>query len=127
MDRRNQSEWIKRIHCSSVPADELADTFCPVCSKQLREKLIEERGYPLWKCSNCGHVYISPRPSQKWLGELYSSNYMPESEDEKAWEQYLDRVFEATARAIRKYHPQGGDLLDVGAGFGGFLIRESVF
>lgn len=123
MGKRNEPEWIKRVHCSSVPADELAETNCPICHQEERRKLIEERGYPLWKCLSCSHVYISPRPSLRWLGELYSSTYMPDSNDEMQWEQYLGRIFESTARAIRNYHPQGGDLLDVGTGFGGFLIR----
>ncbi|MCH8839604.1 MAG: class I SAM-dependent methyltransferase [Planctomycetes bacterium] len=50
---------------------------------------------------------------------------MPDSETEADWEQNLDRIFEGTTRAIRRYHPEGGDLLDVGAGFGGFLVRAA--
>ena len=123
MDPRKKADWIQRIHCSNVPQEHLSETYCPICGHKERQQLAEERGYPLWKCENCSHVYISPRPSQHWLNELYSSTYMPDSSDEEDWEQYLDRVFEATAKAIRNYHPQLGELLDVGTGFGGFLVR----
>lgn len=122
-DDRSQRDWIDRIRRSSVPSDELVETNCPVCGRAERRELIVERGYPLWKCLACSHVYISPRPSERWIGGLYSTSYMPDTDTETDWEQDLDRIFEATARAIRDYHPGGGDLLDVGAGFGGFLIR----
>ncbi len=123
MAQHTQQQWIERIHCSSVPLEDLSDTACPVCESTDRQQLIEERGYPLWRCKWCTHVYISPRPSQSWLADLYSSEYMPDSDDGQSWEVYLDRIFEASARAILAYHPQRGDLLDVGTGFGGFLIR----
>lgn len=123
MNAQNATEWIERIHCASVPADELTDTNCPICQREQRRELIRERGYPLWKCLGCSHMYISPRPSQEWLDSLYGSAYIPDSDNEQVWEQYLDRIFETTARAIRKYHPQTGELLDVGTAFGGFLAR----
>ena len=123
MVNRGNPDWIKRIRRSSVPEAELSETNCPVCEQSPRRKLIVERGYPLWKCLSCKHVYISPRPSEKWLSELYSSTYLPDTNTEEVWEQSEDDIFEATARAIHRYHPGGGDLLDVGAGFGGFLIR----
>ena len=123
VDPRAKTDWLNRILCSSVPKEDLSETPCPVCRSNERRLLITERGYPLWKCLACTHVYISPRPSERWLGELYSSTYMPDSENEQDWEQYLDGVFESTARAIAAYQPQRGDLLDVGTGFGGFLVR----
>lgn len=125
MSNSATEKWIKRVHCTSVPPEHLSETMCPICGGEERRQLIEERGYPLWKCRDCTHVYISPRPSQQWLAELYRSAYMPDSDNENAWECYLDRIFEASSRAILRYHPARGDLLDVGAGFGGFLARAA--
>ena len=123
IEDRGSPEWLDRIRRSSVPEDQLIETNCPVCGSSSRRQLIVERGYPLWKCLSCTHVYISPRPSRQWLSDLYSSSYMPDTDTEEYWEVGLDDIFKATARSIREYHPQKGDLLDVGAGFGGFLVR----
>jgi len=50
---------------------------------------------------------------------------MPDSNSEEAWEGALNDIINTTANAILKYRPECGDLLDVGAGFGGFLARAA--
>lgn len=111
---------------SAVPESELSETACPICGKEERKFLAEERGFPVVKCRRCGHVYVSLRPSEAWLRNFYTSaTYMPQTTDETRWEEPLNDIYDATARAIVRFHPRRGDLLDVGAGCGGFLLRAA--
>ncbi|MAE66235.1 MAG: hypothetical protein CMJ18_18345 [Phycisphaeraceae bacterium] len=118
-----RERWHARVSLASVPADEIETTDCPICGSDARRFLFEERGYPVHKCRDCSHVYVSPRPSEAWLADVYADAYLPESEN--AWEGDRSTVDVATARALTRYNPQRGDLLDVGAGFGGVLVHAA--
>ena len=115
----------RRFWRSNIPASELSETLCPICGDQRRKFMCEEREYPIWKCKQCGHIYVSPRPSEAVLADYYTTDFMPHTEDENIYEGKNYGIYDAAARAIVKFMPHRGDLLDVGAGFGGFLERAS--
>ncbi len=90
---------------------------CPVCGAPDADRPL--RRFPSQsRCCACGHVYLSPRPTQAAIAESYGR---PD-----AYEQWLvDEDTRATmwAKRIRKVdrYTTGGRALDVGAGPGAFL------
>jgi SAM-dependent methyltransferase len=111
------------ISLSKIPTSELSEIFCPICDCQQRKLLRKEREFPIWRCKRCRHIYVSPQPSEAVLFDYYAKGFMPKTEDENIYEGRLNRVYDSIAKAIVKFIPQRGDLLDIGAGFGGFLCR----
>jgi SAM-dependent methyltransferase len=70
------------------------------------------------KCSSCGLIFDSPRPTQETIVQHYSR---PEQYDD--WLQTIkdyDRLWLRRVRKLRR-HALPGSLLDVGAGIGLFL------
>ena len=110
---------------SQVPDSGLNHTFCPICTGERRKFLYEEREWPVWKCLGCGHMYVSPQPSESVLEGYYAEHFMPETDDQEAYEWNAYSNYDSTAQAIAEFVPQRGDLLDIGAGFGGFLERAA--
>ncbi len=80
----------------------------------------------LLRCAGCGHVWADMRLSHEELKELYSRNYFEGGEyvDYKLEESALRRNFQRNLDALRKRHPGGGRLWEVGAAYG-FFQREA--
>jgi len=121
----SKADESKRFWCCNIEPSELSETPCPVCGCGRRKFMFEERTYPIWRCRNCGHIYVSPRPSEAVLAEYYSGGYLPKTDNESLWENEIADVYDAAARAVARTIPDRGDLLDVGAAFGGFLERAA--
>jgi len=96
--------------------EEIKCIFCDTKNKQV---VFEENGYKARKCTNCGLIYISPRPSLNETKNLYSY-------DRKAAEGHIQAEQEKRLCAkqnigIIKKFIKNGDLLEIGAGAGFFL------
>ena len=95
---------------------------CPICGHEDRKWLFEEGGYPVWRCLECRHAYVCPQPPEEALSDFYDSDYYPESDDSaEQREAGRNKVYALTLRAIDRYRPGCGTLLEVGAGLGSFL------
>jgi len=105
----------------AVPSSHRIETFCPVCGDEKRVFFHEERTYPIWKCGRCSHVYVSPRPSDAWLAAFYSRKEGMTGRTDADGCDANQSAFAATIRAITRFHGRPHDVLDVGAGYGGFL------
>lgn len=114
-----------RLLRSSLSPSELIETFCPICGATRRKFLFEDAEFPVWKCRECGHMYVSPQPTDAALAEFYTKRYLPETEDENVFEENRVGPYDAVAKAVAEFMPQRGSLLDVGSGFGGFLDRAA--
>lgn len=126
-----EGKW--RLQRSSISDSEMTEIPCPICFNERRKFLYEQHEFHVWKCIQCNHTYVSPQPSEAVMTYYYTTGFLSRSDDEKKWEDNLvrwegnlGRVYNATVRALAKYMPQRGDLLDVGAGFGGFLERAKI-
>ena len=106
---------------SSIPDSYLTDINCPVCDAGKRKFLYEDREFPVWKCVTCSHIYVSPQPSNAFYSEYYGESFHDETENADLAEYHRHDVYNQTVQAINQYMQYRGDLLDVGAGFGGFL------
>jgi 2-polyprenyl-3-methyl-5-hydroxy-6-metoxy-1,4-benzoquinol methylase len=110
---------------SNIKDSELTYINCPICNAVKCKLLYEENEFPVWKCLRCSHIYVSPQPSKAVVFEYYDK-HLPEVDNQDASESHRQNVYNQTAIAINKYMQHQGDLLDIGAGFGGFLERASV-
>ena len=86
-------------------------TECPLCGDDnitdFMTDIRTERPTTIWNlCENCGHVFVSPRPTQKWLTDYYTMGYRRDifriEEDAETIPQRS--VAEETQRAIRLSH-----------------------
>jgi 2-polyprenyl-3-methyl-5-hydroxy-6-metoxy-1,4-benzoquinol methylase len=105
---------------SSIPREELTETFCPVCGDERRQHVRDEREFPVWRCASCRHMYVSPRPSKAWLKRYYTECWQPENEVKRS------EIYDVAVRAVNSCLSTRGDLLDVGMGAGGLLDRAAL-
>jgi 2-polyprenyl-3-methyl-5-hydroxy-6-metoxy-1,4-benzoquinol methylase len=98
---------------------------CEVC-RHRAEFWISKHGYRHYRCIGCGHVFVSPQPSQAELDKFYES----ETYYDKAETQRDRLVREAQKRVakldqLRKRYGLSKQLLDVGCASGYFLQQAS--
>lgn len=120
---RSRFDGKSRFLRSSILPSELIETFCPICGDQRRRHLFNELEFPIWQCRGCTHKYVSPTPTDAVLAEYYAKGFMPHTDDENVYEGIRGDCFDAVARAVVRTLPRRGLLLEVGPGFGGFLVR----
>lgn len=105
---------------------------CPGCGSEQREAGLEKFKFKYMLCSDCGSLYLSPRPSVKMYERYYR-----ESDSVRFWSTHF---FKETAEARRQkiFRPRallvaewakrcgaipddGGLFVDIGSGYGIFL------
>jgi 2-polyprenyl-3-methyl-5-hydroxy-6-metoxy-1,4-benzoquinol methylase len=81
---------------------------------------------PIYRCNTCGLQTIHPKASPDYQLMYGESYYTGKSEysykDERKYEKYDSYVWDARLRNIKKFK-KGGNFLDIGCSFGGFLER----
>lgn len=101
----------------------MEEVVCLFCNTKSEDIFWSESGYNGRKCANCGLIYISPRPTEAEMKTLYEQgNAGGVSTSEHIHYSYAD-VLNAryTIRLIKK-KIKSGDILEVGAGGGYFLV-----
>ncbi len=116
---------VRSLLRSAVPLLDQQPTNCPICLSGVRRLVANEHEWPIWQCHSCTHVYISPQPSAHWLAEWYRDDYLPDTNDCDMYEGSRRRIYPVVAQALTHYHGGPGDLLDVGAGFGGLMVSAA--
>jgi len=101
---------------------------CNLCQRDDTLFLVEQRGFRIVRCRECGLVYVNPRPASEELVSLYGTYHARNGGDEASWDRLMQRVFRESADLLCSLRAGAGRprLLDVGCGFGGFvaLMRE---
>lgn len=115
--------------------EEFLEVACPACAGADWQPAFEKHSICYRSCRSCRTIYASPRPSAEVLSGYYAA-----SENYKIW---AERIFPSSEAVRReKIHKvwlkrvqtamaglglQGGDLVEVGPGFGTFaeLARDS--
>jgi SAM-dependent methyltransferase len=101
---------------------EMEDIICPICETTQRDSLHEEGPFQMVRCASCQFIYLSPRPTNESLLRFYQY-YLPEDRSSiESWERMMKPVYIKAAHLIQQ-QKEKGRLLDVGAGFGFFLME----
>ena len=102
---------------------------CPLCGSAAlaHHADITTSGYSfsLDRCGGCGFIFMNPRFDDAAINAMYGGGYYEGTAqfsyiDERTNEEFAFHVWKARLRTIRKF-AKGGNLLDVGASFGGFM------
>ncbi|MCX7678244.1 MAG: class I SAM-dependent methyltransferase [Spirochaetes bacterium] len=108
---------------------------CPLCSSHIiyPAHTIKRWSIPFTvdRCADCGFMFMNPRFRDEFIQSFYTKEYFTGNAeysycDERSKERYFQHVWEARLNIIRKYI-RGGNLLDIGCAFGGFLGAASKY
>jgi SAM-dependent methyltransferase len=117
---------MRYIVCNSCGAD---DTSHVLTGRDLLHGMPGQ--FDLMQCNGCGLMYLNPQLTPEELAPYYPEDYEPHVGTKKerlGWLRRIDYRYgvEKRYRAIMRYHPRPGRMLDVGCGPGAFLdgMRE---
>jgi 2-polyprenyl-3-methyl-5-hydroxy-6-metoxy-1,4-benzoquinol methylase len=108
-----------RSHAGFTEWEEPRD--CILCGASGLHKL--PRLAHLKRCSTCGHVLLAPRPTQAAIAASYD---IQDTGTHSTWDAQHDgrrRLWSKRADRVTRYYRQPGRALDLGAGFGDFLVE----
>jgi 2-polyprenyl-3-methyl-5-hydroxy-6-metoxy-1,4-benzoquinol methylase len=101
---------------------QMEEVNCPICEESRGEPLHLEGSFRMVRCPSCQFIFLNPRPTAESLHDFYQQ-YLPEEESSiESWEKMMRPVFHKAAKLLRQYR-RDGRLLDVGSGFGFFLVE----
>lgn len=112
----------------------MENVTCAVCGADDSEILFEGKDewhhlpgrFPVRRCCQCRLIYLSPRPDRSEIGRYYPDEYAPYQPavgDAPSLLQRFERRYALYKRikAIQRYVPGQGRVLDVGCATGNFL------
>jgi 2-polyprenyl-3-methyl-5-hydroxy-6-metoxy-1,4-benzoquinol methylase len=99
----------------------MEDIACIFCERTSDQVLIEENGYKGRKCSSCGVIFVSPRPTLSETLNIYSHNQAQTSAEVHIARESIARLYARHNLGVIKRHVREGALLEIGAGAGYFL------
>lgn len=108
---------------------------CPLCNSasiNFNDHITRnERPFDTWICKDCSFIFMNPAFSDEKLASFYSDDYYLGNAaysyvDEREKEKYFAHVWNARLRTIRSW-VKGGNFLDIGCAFGGFLTSASKY
>jgi 2-polyprenyl-3-methyl-5-hydroxy-6-metoxy-1,4-benzoquinol methylase len=99
----------------------MIDISCIFCNSAKAFIAIEENGYQGKKCDPCNLIYISPRPSQEEIANMYGHDqaYIPANTHIE--QEYAKKLHAQHTLKLIKSEIDSGDLLELGSGAGYFL------
>ncbi len=106
---------------------------CPLCGAAAHHPLYPPAAfapYGVVRCDACRFVFLSPRPPERALRAIYESGAYYEASGDEGYASYdeqeeaLRLTFRRVMRTLARRGLTGGDLLEVGCGFG-FLLDEA--
>jgi SAM-dependent methyltransferase len=101
---------------------EMEEIDCPICKGSRGDPLHLEGSFQMVRCSSCQFVFLNPRPTTESLHHFYQQ-YLPEEEVSiESWGRMMKPVFHRAADLLEQYRGTG-KLLDIGTGFGFFLVE----
>lgn len=109
---------------------ELEETSCPLCTSHKKVQAYPKFfPYQVVRCYSCNFYYLSPRPTEASMLQLYSNDAYFEGQGDGYSSYYeqklaLKATFRRLMRNMQKHRLTGGSLLEVGCGYG-FLLDEA--
>ena len=122
---------LPQIATALVPSN-LEYPACPICRGERREFPFQlSRGYRVARCLDCGVSYLYPRLAEQAMQSVYREpSYFEGGESGYADTTYVEQeaslraTFKCLLRNLAKRGATGGDLLEVGCGYG-YLLDEA--
>lgn len=99
----------------------MEDIKCILCEKESDRVVIEENGYTGRKCSQCGLIYVSPRPSLDEIVDLYARDSAHKPAASHISAEIPQRIHARHNLRIVTSFATKGALLEIGPGAGYFL------
>ncbi|MEY2495977.1 MAG: hypothetical protein QOJ45_2469 [Verrucomicrobiota bacterium] len=117
---------------AAARAHDLEYPSCPLCHSERREFPFSlSEVHNVARCSDCGGHYLYPRLSEEAMQQVYrDSAYFEGGKSGYADTSYGDQetslraTFRCLLRELRKRNATGGDLLEIGCGYG-YLLDEA--
>jgi SAM-dependent methyltransferase len=110
---------------------EFEATVCSVCGSAhsntwltgLKDRLrSREETFTLVRCTDCGHIYLNPRPTKATLAECYPSDYEPYHPERSGMSAHLkDWVLRREVAECRRHVRPPARVLEIGCAHGRFL------
>jgi len=94
---------------------------CPFCDIYSINTVINEDGYTGKKCNKCDTIYISPRPDECEIIELYKKDDSHISAESHISRDFVQRLYARHNLSLIKRFVKSGSILEIGAGAGYFL------
>jgi 2-polyprenyl-3-methyl-5-hydroxy-6-metoxy-1,4-benzoquinol methylase len=94
---------------------------CLFCHANSDNIVIKENGFQGRKCASCNLIYISPRPSETEVHDIYGHNDAHISAQTHIEHEYAKRLHAQHNVSVIKKYCSSGALLEIGAGAGYFL------
>ena len=102
----------------------MQEISCLFCGKKDHPVAITENGFKGRKCARCGLLYISPRPTEAEISNLYSHDHaVMYADGQFGFDNYNRMAARAVISKIKQHKPRGA-LLELGSG-GGFFVAEA--
>ena len=100
----------------------MEEVNCPICKASGGEPLHLEGSFKMVRCPSCQFIFLNPRPTMDYLLRFYQEYLPEEGPSIESWEKMMRPVFHRAANLLKQYGREGR-LLDVGTGFGFFLVE----
>ncbi len=102
----------------------MKEVNCLFCNQKEDKVFWLENGYKGRKCNQCDLIYISPRPDEKEMAELYKKGQSGGARaiQHITYSLYKELITKHTLRFIKKFK-KNGDILELGSGGGQFLTE----
>jgi len=100
----------------------MEEVNCPICKASGGEPLHLEGSFKMVRCPSCQFIFLNPRPTMDSLLRFYQEYLPEEGPSIESWEKMMRPVFHRAANLLKQYGREGR-LLDVGTGFGFFLVE----
>jgi SAM-dependent methyltransferase len=101
---------------------EMEEVDCPICEASRGEPLHMEGSFQMVRCPSCQFIFLNPRPTTDSLLRFYQEYLPEEGSSIESWEKMMKPIFHRAANLLKQYG-RNGSLLDVGTGFGFFLVE----
>jgi len=101
---------------------EMEEVHCSICEGTGGEPLHLEGSFQMVRCPSCQFIFLNPRPTVDALIRFYQKYLPEEGVSIESWERMMKPVFHRAANLLEPYRGNG-KLLDVGTGFGFFLVE----
>lgn len=94
---------------------------CNLCGLDKTRLITIQSGYKVVQCTDCGLVYVNPRPSPDMLMKLYNDYHQMGGKDEYSWARLMEGNFKEVSVFLNNLFYERGNLLDIGCAYGHFI------